>query len=458
MAANLHPRDPILLVDDDRIELEAVRLVLESAGYTNVEVCANSKDVPRRLQSKSFSVILLDLVMPDPAGPELLPVIQELQPQASVVFLSSTNDVGTAVDLLRRGAHDYLTKPFESSRLLATLNLLVRQWEVEQENRNLRERMLSGLPVHPEAFEGIVTADPAMTQMFTYIEAIAGTTLPVLITGETGVGKELLAGAVHRASARTGEFVAVNIGGLDDQLFSDALFGHQKGAYTGATTAREGLIAKADGGTLFLDEIGELSPESQVKVLRLLQNREYYPLGSDRIVRTDARLVFATNQDLPVLVEKGSFRKDLYFRLWSHRVAVPPLRNRRGDISLLLTSFLERAAAGLKKPFPALAAGVAERLSGLPFPGNVRELEGLVSDALVRWTSGPLKLEHFGLTDAPSVPVAPSLTGWASLPTLKIMDEALVAEALRRTQGNQGKAAMLLGITRTALNKRLNKI
>jgi len=457
----LYPRHPILMVDDDEFELETVRLVLESEGFNNVEVCSDSRQAPALLERNIYSVIVLDLAMPHVSGPELLPLVLEHQPHASIIFVSATNDVNVAIDLLRKGAHDYLTKPFDARRFMTTLRAHLEKWETQQENLRMRESLLSGgQPAVPENFQPIVTRSPLMAKVFSYLEAIAPTELPVLVIGETGVGKELIAEAVHRASERPGPFVAVNLAGLDDLLFSDALFGHVKGAYTGALGSRMGFIQQAAGGTLFLDEIGDLSSESQVKVLRLIQNREYYPLGSDKMARAETRFVFATNHDLPTQVEKGTFRKDLFYRLWSHRVTIPPLRDRREDVRPLAEHFLTRYASQLRKKAPAVEESFFSRLAQEPFPGNVRELEGIVSDTLVRHRSGTLTADSLPLTAREHPAVTSSdvdLSRWATLPTIHALNEALIGEALARSGGNQGVAARVLGISRTALNKRLRK-
>ncbi len=457
----LYPREPILMVDDDEFELETVRLVLESEGFNNVQVCSDSRLAPALLDKETYSVIVLDLLMPHLSGPDLLPLVLERQPHASIIFVSATNDVNIAIDLLRKGAHDYLTKPFDARRFMTTLRAHLQNWEMQQENLRMRDSLLSGgQPAAPENFKPIVTRSPLMTKVFLYLEAIAPTELPVLVVGETGVGKELIAEAVHRASGRPGPFVAVNLAGLDDLLFSDALFGHLKGAYTGALGARTGFIQQAAGGTLFLDEIGDLSAESQVKVLRLIQNREYYPLGSDKMARAETRFVFATNHDLPGQVDKGLFRKDLFYRLWSHRVTVPPLRDRREDILPLAEHFLARYAAQLRKKAPPADDSFFARLSQEPFPGNVRELEGMVGDALIRHRAGlltadslPPRQRELPAPDAVDV----DLSGWPRLPTIQGLSEALIGEAMARSGGNQGSAARVLGISRTALNKRLHK-
>ncbi len=274
---------------------------------------------------------------------------------------------------------------------------------------------------------------------------------------------------MHEASGLRGSFVPVNVAGLDDAMFTDTLFGHRKGAFTGADTPREGMIAQASGGTLFLDEIGDLKEISQVKLLRLLQEREFHAMGSDVPKKSNARILAATNRSLREMVARGEFRKDLYYRLCTHHVEIPPLRERKEDIPALLDYFLEKAALSLHKKKPALPAQAVPLLANYSFPGNVRELEAMVHDAVTRHRSGVLSLESFrrGMKDGKELdPRLPADTEqfncmpsgrFSSLPTLKEAETFLVREALRRSEGNQGIAASLLGITRTALNKRLKR-
>jgi len=303
-----------------------------------------------------------------------------------------------------------------------------------------------------------------------YVEVVAPSRHPLLVTGETGTGKELVGRAIHALSGCRGELVSVNVAGLDDTLFADTLFGHRKGAYTGADQAREGLIARAAGGTLFLDEIGDLSESSQVKLLRLIEDRKYYPLGADVPRETDARIVCATHRSLEAPLSKGRFRRDLYYRLSGHKVHLLPLRERKEDIPLLVDAFLAEAAQAEGKRKPTPPAELYTLLSTYDFPGNVRELRMMVFDAVLRHTGGVLSLESFrktvGTRDAPpageaspdaDAPAGPPLLfgGLPRLPTLKEAVDQLVSEALARARDNQGIAASLLGITRQALNKRL---
>jgi DNA-binding NtrC family response regulator len=376
---------------------------------------------------------------------------------------------------MREGAFDYLLKPVEDARLVSAVRHAIELRQARRENERLALALQGDGLEHPEAFRAIVTGSPSMHGIFRYVEAIAATPLPVLVTGETGVGKELVARALHALSGRSGAFVPVNAAGLDDTLFSDALFGHKRGGFTGADRDRAGLIEQAAGGTLFLDEIGDLVPASQVKLLRLLQEGRYYPIGSDVQKASDARVVVATNRDLAVLQEQGTFRRDLYYRLRSHHVHLPPLRRRREDIPLLIDHFLGKAAALLGRPRPTPPRELAALLDTYAFPGNVRELEGMINDAVSRHRAGVLSLDSFrekigpeaaAFGDVPSRDEAGAGGGAAAgtgvafgdtLPTLADIERLLIEEALRRAGGNQTTAACLLGLSRRALNNRLRR-
>lgn len=308
-----------------------------------------------------------------------------------------------------------------------------------------------------------------MLAIFSYIEAIAETTFPVLVCGETGTGKELVAGALHAASGVNGQFVAVNVSGLDDNLFADTLFGHSKGAFTGAEQARPGLIDTAAGGTIFLDEIGDLSQVSQVKLLRLIQEREYFRIGEDTPRKTDAKIIVATHHDLWALQRSGKFRKDLYYRLSAHKIEIPPLRNRPGDIHLLIDYFVKTISDGMKMPRPTVPKAIYDLLQLYSFPGNIRQLQSIIADAISRHKGKTLSIEaakkHLATKDMASgesikvehlSPHDVKVSFPTQLPTLKEAARQLVDEAMRRANGNQSAAARLIGISQPALSKRLN--
>ena len=470
MNATVYPQLPVMLVDDELQALNSFENVLRSARINHFLRCQDSREVLPLLKQQPPELVLLDLRMPHISGEELLSTLRQEHPELPVIIVTAANEVDTAVACMKAGAFDYLVKPVETNRLISAIRRAIQLCELRRENSLLKDRVLSGRLKHPESFSEIITCSGAMHSVFRYIEAISVSPQPVVITGETGVGKEMIARAVHRLSARPGNYVSVNIAGLDDNMFADTLFGHKKGAFTGADTPRSGLLEQASGGTLFLDEIGDMGIEAQVKLLRLLQEGEYFPLGSDIPKRSDARIVAATNQDLNDLRESGRFRKDLYYRLCSHHVHVPPLRERREDLPLLVDHFLEKTAAALDKKRPTPPEELLVLLSSYHFPGNVRELEAMTWDAVGYHKSGKLSLDVFRKHIGQSLPanrpdsagtdlcLKPLLRFTDPLPTLKQAEKLLIDEAMKRSEGNQAIAAMHLGITRQALNRRLRKM
>jgi DNA-binding NtrC family response regulator len=466
MTESTYPHFPVMMVDDEAQAITSFEMTLRSANMNNFIHCHDSRDVMPLLSSREIEVMLLDLRMPHISGEELLPMITADYPEIPVVVVTGSNDVDTAVKCMQHGAFDYILKPVEKSRLIGGVKRAIELRELQRENQLLKAHVLSDRLERPEAFSEIITVSTSMRSIFQYIEAIASSPRPVLITGETGVGKELVAKAVHALSNRASGFVPVNVAGLDDHVFADTLFGHKKGAFTDAREARSGLIERAAGGTLFLDEIGDLSTASQVKLLRLLQEGEFFPLGSDVAKRSDARIVVATNQDLDKLQSSGQFRKDLYYRLGDHQIHIPPLRGRREDLAVLVEHFLEKASKVLGKKKPTPPVELVTLLSTYHFPGNIRELESMIFDAVSSHTSGKLSMDsfkaHLSKTASADAPDSPPENGALisfshQLPTLKQIEQLLVAEALKRANGNQSIAALSLGISRQALNKRLRK-
>lgn len=469
MMASLYPQLPVLMVDDEAQTLNSFEMVLRSANMNHLVRCQDSRDVMPIFSSQEIDVMLLDLSMPHVSGDELLSMVTKNFPEVPVIVITGSNDVDTAVACMKTGAFDYMVKPVEKSRLISGVKRAIELRELQRENKSLRAHVLSDRLEHPEAFSEITTNSPMMRSVFQYIEAISSSPQPVLISGETGVGKELVAKAIHQLSQRKGTFVPVNVAGVDDNVFADTLFGHRKGAFTGADQARSGLVEQASGGTLFLDEIGDLSPASQVKLLRLLQEGEYFPLGSDVGKRSDARVVVATNQDIQALQESGKFRKDLYYRLCAHPIHIAPLRERRQDLPILVDHFLKKASETLGKKKPTPPSELLTLLSTYPFPGNVRELQSIILDAVSSHKSGKLSMDVFKsyiyrkqpLLDINSkqflqgenMPVSFS----EQLPTLKRTEQLLISEAIKRASGNQAIAAQMLGISRQALNKRLKR-
>jgi DNA-binding NtrC family response regulator len=462
-----YPLFPIMIVDDEMESLTSLRLGLQSGGLKNILTCQDSREVMPILSKQGIEAILLDLVMPFISGEELLTEIVWNFPEIPVIIVTGSDDIDTAVKCMKSRAFDYLVKPVEKSRLISSVKRAVELRELRNQNEILKQHILTGSLREPDAFSEIITRDKNMLGLFQYVESMANSREPVLITGETGVGKELMAKAVHTVSKRSGPFVSCNVAGIDDNAFSDTLFGHTRGAFTGADHTREGLVEKASGGSLFMDEIGDLSSASQVKLLRLVQEREYFPLGQDLPKITDARIIATTNQDPEDLKKSGRFRKDLYYRLSTHHFHIPPLRKRLVDLPLLLDHFMEEASEALGKAAPNYPEELVVLLSNYPFPGNIRELRTLVYDAVSRHKSGILSMKRFQVQLEKehlysSGESAPGLLAedfvlpvGSELPTLRKAIRILVAEAMKRSKNNQSMAARLLGISRQTLARHL---
>lgn len=464
-----NPRYPsfgVLLVDDEASFLRSLSIALERRGGINhIYRCEDSREVMATIAREPIGLVLLDLTMPHLSGETLLQQIVEEHPEVSVIIISGLNQLETAVKCIRLGAFDYFVKTTEEERLIEGVRRAIQLQEMRKESQAMRLRFLTDTLERPEVFAEIITQDKGMRSVFQYLESISTSSQPVLIMGESGVGKEQITHAIHTLSNCTGPLISVNVAGLDDNVFADTLFGHQRGAFTGADKVRAGMIEQAAGGTLFLDEIGDLSLASQVKLLRLLQEGEYYPLGSDRPKRIRARVIVATHQNLEAKQQSGEFRKDLYYRLRIHQVEIPPLRQRKGDITLLLEYFLAEAAEELNKTKPTIPKELPVLLANYAFPGNVRELRALAYDAMSQHRSKMLSMEVFRRVlnqdilstepdpDASTILFNPD----QPLPTLQEAGELLIAAAMERAQGNQSLASRLLGISQPALSKRLNK-
>jgi two-component system response regulator HydG len=461
---------PVIVVDDEEEILFGASYLMNSHGINPVVTFADGRELLPFLEQDEAGVVVLDLSMPHISGIDLLGQLTQRHPDTPVVVMTASQEVETAVSCMKEGAFDYLVKPVEESRFISSVRRALEVRSLRRQVGSLRHSLMGNGIEHPEAFDHIITANRRMHSVFQYVEAVAESSEPVLITGETGTGKELVAQAIHRLSDRDGKLVSLNVAGLDDALFSDTLFGHVKGGYTGADSERAGLIARAAGGTLFLDEIGDLKSASQVKLLRLLQDSSYYPIGSDLTRTSDARIIAATNRSLEERMARGKFRQDLFFRLSSHPVELPPLRERMDDLPLLLQHFIEEAAETLGKPAPGASDELFTLLSVYDFPGNVRELRSLVFNAVAQHRSGPvLSMETFRAavrkgtatprrTGTPKGTRNEPLAITGRFPTLQEADVFLVKEAMRRAKNNQGVAAALLGITRQSLNRRWQRL
>jgi DNA-binding NtrC family response regulator len=462
---------PIMIVDDEVDALSLLKSFLCHEGFQKVTTFDDSQQALENFKKEEFALVVIDLRMPKLHGSDLLEAFSELKPHVPVIVVTAESHIETAIDCMKTGAVDYLTKPISINRFIASVKRALELRRLNDDIMLLDMANDEEINARASLIPFIITQNREMKTLLSYVEVVSKSRQPVLITGETGVGKELVARAVHTLSGLRGSFVCINIAGLDDQMFSDTLFGHRRGSFTGALGDRDGLIMKAANGTIFLDEIGDLNELSQIKLLRLLQENEYYQLGSDTPLKSNARLVVATNKNLRQSMNEGKFRKDLYYRLCTHQVAIPPLRNRLDDIPLLLDHFIRQAAKAMGKGRLSYRKELVDFLVTYEFPGNIRELQSIVHDFVSRTDSSRLSTSL--LKNIISRNLEPSCelleqgvggTGFggnsiafSSLPTLKHAEAVLIEKALELAKYNQGNAAKMLGITRQALNNRLRR-
>ncbi len=468
-------RARVLVADDEPSIRFVLREALEEAGHEVVDV--DSGDAAwEALAAEEFGIAFLDVRMPGPSGLELLDRVRSLGRDMAVVVITAQNTLENAVEAMKRGALDYLVKPFAVAEILALVEKATRARALEREVRALRREV-----GREEATrERLVGRSDAVLEVFKTIGRVAARDVPVLITGESGTGKELVARAIHAASPRgVGPFVAVNAAAIPRELLESELFGHEKGAFTGATESRPGRFREASGGTLLLDEIGDMPPELQAKLLRVLQSGEVTSVGGRRTERVDVRILAATHRDLDAEVSAGRFREDLLYRLRVVPIQIPPLRERPEDIDVLAEHFVARYAKELGTGRRYLSEPALERLRAHPWPGNVRELENAVRRALVIAQHEVLSPDDFAfLGGSPSTgargPTEGSLEELVSQETahalaagaegdlyrhvLERVERPLLEAALARTGGNQLKAAALLGINRNTLRKKITEL
>ncbi len=451
------PTRLVLVVDD---EPHIPRLVQALAGPAwRVHAAATVADALARLDDSPFDVILCDVAMPDVGGVELVRQARRKDPDTPIVMFTAQPSVETAVQAMREGAFDYLRKTSSGDELRAALERAAQHGTLAREVRRLRHEADRAAGV-----QEIVGQSPAMRELLALCERVAASDASVLILGESGTGKELLARTIHRRSPRKdAPFVAFDCSALAPSLLESELFGHEKGAFTGAGRSRRGLFREAQGGTLLLDEIGDIAPEVQNKLLRVLQEREIKPVGGDSFVKVDVRILAATNKDLKALAARGLFREDLYYRLAVMPLTVPPLRERREDLPLLAAHILAKRGAGKR----VSAAGLA-RLAAYDWPGNIRELENVLARAAILSDGDEIRPEHIPLSGGEGGAAAPgaALPAFETPPlgrTLKeIVDDATraieraaVADALARAGGSPSKAAKLLGISRASIYNKM---
>ena len=449
----------VLIIDDNEDILFALRLLLKPHVEV-VQTSANPTDIPELMSKENWDVILLDMNFTKDAisgqeGFHWLEKILEIDPQAIVVFITAYGDAEKAVKAIKAGATDFILKPWHNEKLIATISATVKLKQSQNEVTNLRERQKGISDLMDKPFHDFVGNSNSMKEVFSTIQKVAKTDANVLILGENGTGKELVARALHRASPRSEEvFISVDLGSIAETLFESELFGHEKGAFTDAKKDKPGRFEIASGGTLFLDEIGNLSLPMQAKLLTVIERREVTRVGSNKPKPIDVRLICATNNNIHQMIEDGSFRQDLLYRINTVEIHLPPLRERQGDIQLLAQHFLSIYAKKYKKDIKSISAEALKKLNIYPWPGNVRELQHAVERAIIMSDSSSLQPNDFFLSSAKA-------TKSSSLDfetyNLDDIEKTVINMVMKQCQGNISQAASELGITRTSLYRRMEK-
>ncbi len=444
----------ILVVDDDTAHRTMLRTLLGDWGYAIVEADDGEAAVAA-VQAQPIDLVLMDIRMVRVSGIEALEQIKAINPAIPIVLMTAYASVEMAVDALKKGAYDYLIKPLDFDKLRLTLERALEHIRLTAENRKLKRQLEAGFQ-SPD----IIGSSPAMVRLMETVAQVAVSEATVMVTGESGTGKELVAAAIHHNSPRkAGPFVKVNCAAITETLLESELFGHEKGAFTGADRRKEGRFVQADGGSLFLDEVGEMPVSMQVKLLRVIQERELIRVGGEQTIPVDVRLIVATNQDLAQMVKAGTFREDLYYRLNVVELKSPPLRERREDIPLLAAYFLTRFAEKNRKFVERFSPRAMDLLIRHPWPGNVRELMNTIERAVVLARSTCLDESDFAALAARLHETDTALSGRAfpaNIPLERIEREAIV-NTLASAGGNKSEAARRLGITRKTLREKLKK-
>lgn len=441
----------ILVVDDDTVTLNMLREFLEIRGF-EVHLAQNPGAAIRAVEESSIPLVLSDIRMEESDGLSLLSDLKKRNPSVVMILMTGFGSMEGAIEAIQKGAFDYISKPFDLNRLLALLNKAVahvRSLKVQPEESPPG----SGGQEPPRLLIG---SSPGIVEVYKTTARATLSSSTVLIHGESGTGKELVSRAIHQNSARKNrKFVAVNCGALTESLLESELFGHIKGAFTGAQSDKAGLFEEADGGTLFLDEVGDISPGLQVKLLRVLQEGEIRPVGSQKQIRVDVRIVAATHRNLEEMVREGKFREDLYYRLKVIEIEIPPLRDRREDIPELSRVFLRKYSSRLGKKVRDISPSAMELLIRHPWPGNVRELEHQIERAVALTGSNLLSEDDFEFSDSTPVPSRPDGPGDAK--SLESMEKDHILRVLKETDYNKSKASEVLGIDRATLYRKAQK-
>jgi DNA-binding NtrC family response regulator len=444
----------ILIIEDESKMRRLLELNLGEDGFKTLSA-ADAETGLKMLSSESVDLVLTDLKLPGMSGLELLQAVKRQNAALPVVVMTAFGSVETAVDAMKAGATDYILKPFSLAEMRMVVHKELDVSRLREENRSLRQA-LGEKYSHPN----IVARSAKMQEVLAIVERVAPTNSTVLLGGESGVGKDLIARAIHEKSRRaSGPFVKINSTAIPENLLESELFGYEKGAFTGATTSKPGKFELADKGTLFLDEIGDVPPATQVKLLRVLQEREFERLGGTRTVKVDVRLVAATNRDLRAALEEGTFREDLYYRLNVVPIDISPLREHKEDIPDLANLFLKKFCGDAGREAVTISAEATNLLLSHHWPGNVRELQNIIERACALAKSSKLEPSDIHIDSSPRNKAPSSSDGF--LPagmTLDQWEDDMIREALRRAHGNKSQAARLLGLSRNALRYRLSKI
>jgi DNA-binding NtrC family response regulator len=450
-----HIHSPVLVVDDDEGLLLSIKATLVSSGLPEPALVSDSRRVIDLICEYDFQLILLDLMMPHLTGMEVLRRIKNESLDVECVIVSAIDDVASAVQAISLGASDYLVKPLNSDKLVALVNRTLEKYTVQHDLEQFGSQKVFSNLKNPEAFADIVAEDEAMALIFHQVEAVAGTDYSVVISGESGTGKEMLARVIHKLSNRSNApFYAVNMASFSKTIFEDEFFGHAKGAYTDAASDKIGFFEAAHGGTLFLDEITELDPSLQGKLLRVIEERELYRLGSTEIRNVDVRIIAATNRDINEEILKGAFRSDLYYRINMYNIKVPPLRDRQKDILPIARHFLKIHANANDKMIGSLSPDLEQRLMQYSYPGNVRELENIIAAAVLQEKSKVLTLAST-LNLLPYE--GPERRKHVELLTLEELEKRHILRVLDVTGGNRPKAAKILGVNISTVYRKIEK-